>query len=565
MSENSLDIPIDRSQTNFKYFITLALRGKISWETLKFFLEDLTTEFNKCKELNGILLDELKALQEKLLAKCFDKRDMLDLEEAINVSKKVQEVSVNDEDEFIDEGSNNDGSEIISVNHDLPVTKPSTSPRPTISEDEYHVLQNNLMNNVEFEEEPIDDAIMENSEQLEYSNEAIESQYAQYLGFKKNLSDPNPQQEMTQVVEDRKTKYQCKVCHKGYQNLRQFRCHMNKYHPNHEDSSYKVKERINLSKPFPCLICKKGFNSLNQFRAHKNKHHPNQKDSYQTKLELRNKFQCKICLKKFFRLHTLKFHADKNHPDQINNIFTEDELNQLKLPKVKKKKKVFHCTNCNKIFTRKNYFKIHKNHHENMDLECLDCGEVFQKRPDLKSHKKIHVIQPKSFDCEICCKAFSSKLLLKMHNKQIHEEKTYECEICHQMLSTVTLLKYHRRKHFGEKLPKDPQQCKTCSKILSTKPHLKLHERIHSGEKPYECKTCKLKFRRKSSLHVHERTHDIDSIKHKCQFCDKEFAEKHVMQEHYKSHSEDRPYKCTECDKSFSRNWILNRHLTIHK
>ena len=141
MSENCLDIPIDRSQTNFKYFITLALRGKISWETLKFFLEDLTTDFGKCKELNDILLDELKALQEKLLGKCVGKRD---IQESRKTTEMVQEVSDVDKEEFIDEGSNNDESEIISVNHDLPVTKPSTSPRPTINEEEYHLIQNNL-------------------------------------------------------------------------------------------------------------------------------------------------------------------------------------------------------------------------------------------------------------------------------------------------------------------------------------------------------------------------------------------------------------------------------------
>ena len=67
MLTNYLDVPIDRSKVDFRYFITLALRNELYWKTLKCILEDLTTDFTKSKQLNGILLEEIEKLQEKLL------------------------------------------------------------------------------------------------------------------------------------------------------------------------------------------------------------------------------------------------------------------------------------------------------------------------------------------------------------------------------------------------------------------------------------------------------------------------------------------------------------------
>ena len=68
MSAKNLDVPIDKSNVDFKYFIALALRKELYWKTLKGIFDGVTTDFAKSKELNEILINELETLQSKLLA-----------------------------------------------------------------------------------------------------------------------------------------------------------------------------------------------------------------------------------------------------------------------------------------------------------------------------------------------------------------------------------------------------------------------------------------------------------------------------------------------------------------
>jgi KRAB domain-containing zinc finger protein len=46
-----------------------------------------------------------------------------------------------------------------------------------------------------------------------------------------------------------------------------------------------------------------------------------------------------------------------------------------------------------------------------------------------------------------------------------------------------------------------------------------------------------------------------------CHLCNKEFTR---LQEHYRTHTGEKPYKCGVCDRLFSLKSSLKRHLTIH-
>ena len=49
-------------QIDFNYFIKFALNDQISWEVLSVFLEDFTSDLSKSKDLNRILLEQLRQL-----------------------------------------------------------------------------------------------------------------------------------------------------------------------------------------------------------------------------------------------------------------------------------------------------------------------------------------------------------------------------------------------------------------------------------------------------------------------------------------------------------------------
>ena len=54
-----------QSEINFKYFIFLAFKKEISWDNLAIILDGLTTTLQRSKELNKILLEELKLSEER--------------------------------------------------------------------------------------------------------------------------------------------------------------------------------------------------------------------------------------------------------------------------------------------------------------------------------------------------------------------------------------------------------------------------------------------------------------------------------------------------------------------
>jgi len=67
-------------EVDFKYFVKLALFKKLPWETLNNLLEGLTHTLAKSKELNQVLLDELKASELKYqdhLSKCIHQSEVL--------------------------------------------------------------------------------------------------------------------------------------------------------------------------------------------------------------------------------------------------------------------------------------------------------------------------------------------------------------------------------------------------------------------------------------------------------------------------------------------------------
>ena len=48
-----------------------------------------------------------------------------------------------------------------------------------------------------------------------------------------------------------------------------------------------------------------------------------------------------------------------------------------------------------------------------------------------------------------------------------------------------------------------------------------------------------------------------------CTRCDKKFRQKAILDQHTRTHTQDRPYKCTEdgCDKAFAQKTSLKNHL----
>ena len=100
-------------------------------------------------------------------------------------------------------------------------------------------------------------------------------------------------------------------------------------------------------------------------------------------------------------------------------------------------------------------------------------GKISQKNPCQKVKQTIMATPSKEKKCSTCHKMFSTKKILKRHNKIHSEEKTYQCSEQY------------------------------CNLSFTRKDHLDRHMRKHSGEKPFSCDLCNEKFPYLKSLHRH--------------------------------------------------------------
>ena len=57
------------TKTDFSYFIRMAVQNNIAWKSLAMILKDLTPTLDETREVIGILLKELEALQLSLKKK----------------------------------------------------------------------------------------------------------------------------------------------------------------------------------------------------------------------------------------------------------------------------------------------------------------------------------------------------------------------------------------------------------------------------------------------------------------------------------------------------------------
>ncbi|KAJ8871079.1 hypothetical protein PR048_027383 [Dryococelus australis] len=108
---------------------------------------------------------------------------------------------------------------------------------------------------------------------------------------------------------------------------------------------------------------------------------------------------------------------------------------------------------------------------------------MFQEH-HLSQHIKTH--EGKQWECDVCCKLFTTKYFLKKHKRLHTGEMPYACGTCGKTFTFQQSYHKHLLYHSDEK-PHVCQQCERAFKELST---LHNHQRIHTGEKPFACETC---------------------------------------------------------------------------
>lgn len=133
-----------------------------------------------------------------------------------------------------------------------------------------------------------------------------------------------------------------------------------------------------------------------------------------------------------------------------------------------------------------------------------------------------------------------------------------------------------------------PGECCDCGTSLSQKSGLIQHHGIHTEERPCGCSDRKSftaglylttrkftlekshssvviakSFRHRSKLIDHYRGH-TDERPYECSKWRKSFRCKDHLLKHKRFHRGEKPYKCSECGKTFRRNYNLRQHRNVH-
>ncbi|XP_048000572.1 zinc finger protein 668-like [Leguminivora glycinivorella] len=293
---------------------------------------------------------------------------------------------------------------------------------------------------------------------------------------------------------------------------------------------------------FMCEICRCRGNNKEQMYKHKLRHY--------------RRYRCGICKRVFKDKETASSHVMSEH---VHEAFT--------------------CGECGKGFRRPAYLKKHvaQQHTKEQEHECPICERVFFHRSMYNTHVRRHNEEVRNpinqlFICDLCSKHLKTKQALRRH-LAIHEKtRNIPCSLCPSVFHTKKGLRLHERnKHSEDKERRMLQQCPQCDRECTTPALLRQHiRRMHTDRtKKYQCDHCKRFYWSKGEIRSHIVWSHAPSRGKRALFCcGREFRTRSRLKDHiaihHLGHERERIHKCDQCDKAFANKQVLTRHKKSH-
>ena len=211
------------------------------------------------------------------------------------------------------------------------------------------------------------------------------------------------------------------------------------------------------------------------------------------------------------------------------------------------KKTKHKCPHCPKYLSSASNLTRHikQVHRQLRPYKCEFCGDSFKEQGHLDNHKEAkHAENPKLVDCPEpdCGLKFKNSKELDKHLRQFHIVTDHQCPKCKMYLASRGSLHNHKKTCLDERNFK----CSECGDTFFQKHHLDDHIKYkHSKERNYVCdvkvrgKVCGKSFKTETGLNNHKKTHS-DEKPHQCPHCKKAYKTLKPLRTHvYKEHQEE--------------------------
>lgn len=186
---------------------------------------------------------------------------------------------------------------------------------------------------------------------------------------------------------------------------------------------------------------------------------------------------------------------------------------------------------------------------------CEVCTTDYKRKHDLYGH----IIRThKENACHLCNEIYKGSNDLQRHMTKAHYEESERQDICPHCGKLVKNIRSHIR-DVHKRLKKFG--CDMCDKKFVTRHALTQHFRVHSDERPYKCSVpgCDKAFKLLCQVKQHQERHGPkgDCV---CDICGLNLASKYSLVQHKKTHFNIGTFKCDECNASFSMPNYLKKH-----
>ncbi|XP_073459465.1 PR domain zinc finger protein 5 isoform X4 [Aquarana catesbeiana] len=214
---------------------------------------------------------------------------------------------------------------------------------------------------------------------------------------------------------------------------------------------------------------------------------------------------------------------------------------------------------------------LHQKPSEEKEFKCRNCGKKFPVKQALQRHvlqcseNIISGDTSGTYQCSVCNTSFGSALSFEQHKEACKGDVRFICKAdsCGKRFRSKDTLKKHKENvHTGN--CKKKLMCTVCNKKCSSSINLQEHRKTHSEERPFQCEECKALFRTPFSLQRHLLIHNSERT-FKCDHCDATFKRKDTLNVHIQVvHDGHKKYKCDLCDKAFVTPSVLKSHKKTH-